>query len=300
MNIKPMLADLGNEHILKNKNYIFEIKLDGIRAICFKNSKLKFFSRNGIDITRQYPEFNFLKNIKAKNCVLDGEIVVYDEYGNPNFTLWQERKGLKSIPSSLLATYVVFDILSVNGKDLTKIPLRKRKDILEKTVKSAGNIQTSFCTENGLALWKVVKSRKLEGIIAKDANSLYEFGRRNDSWLKIKIFKAIDCIILGFTKEKRELTSLALGLYFKNSLIYSGKVGTGFDESTIKDLSNKLNRIRIKKSSIGDVPDDVFPVKPMLVAEVKYQEITKDKKLRAPVFLRLRHDKELKECVLEI
>ena len=299
MNIKPMLAVLGSEHILKNKNYIFEAKLDGIRAICIKeDKKLKFFSRNGIDITKQYPEFDFFKKIKTKNCVLDGEIVIYNKKGNPDFILWQERKGLKAIPSSLFATYVVFDILFINGKDLEKIPLRKRKGLLEKTVENNERIQTSFWTQNGQALWNVVKARKLEGIIAKDANSLYEPGRRSNSWLKIKIFKTIDCIILGFTKEKRELTSLALGLYFKNNLIYSGKVGTGFDESTIKSLANGLHRIKIKKSNIKGVPDEVFPVKPMFVAEVKYQEITKDKKLRAPVFLRLRHDKELKECVL--
>ena len=189
MSIKPMLADLGNEHILKNKNYIFEIKLDGIRAICFKNNnKLEFFSRNEIDITKQYPEFDFLKQIKAKNCVLDGEIVIYNKKGNPDFALWQKRKGLKSVPSSLLATYVAFDILSLDGNDLTKVPLRKRKDILEKTVNSARNIQTSFWTENGIALWKVIKKKKLEGIIAKGADSLYEAGRRSDSWIKIKIF----------------------------------------------------------------------------------------------------------------
>ena len=301
MNIRPMLSGLGNEHILKNTEYIFEAKLDGIRAICVKeDKKLKFLSRNGIDITKQYPEFDFSENIKAKDCVLDGEIVVYDRNGNPNFTLWQERKGFKSIPSSLLANYVVFDILSLEGKDLTKIPLRKRKEILEKTVETGSHIQTSFWTENGKALWNVIKARKLEGIIAKDSNSFYEPGRRSDSWRKIKIFKTIDCVVLGFTQEKRALTSLMLGLYFKGNLIFSGRVGTGYDENTMRELRSKLDKIRMEKSSADDFPSDAFPVKPMYVAEVKYQEITKDKKLRAPVFLKLRQDKEPKECVLEI
>ena len=298
--IKPMLAGLGNEHLLNNKNYIFEAKLDGIRAICVKeNSKLRFFSRNGIDITKQYPEFDFLKKIKAEECVLDGEIVIYDKNGNPNFTLWQERKSLNTIPSSLLATYVVFDILSADGKDLTRIPLTKRKGILEKTIENGNRIQTSFWTENGMALWDIVKKRKLEGVIAKGTNSFYTPGRRTDSWLKIKIFKTIDCVVLGFTQEKRALTSLMLGLYFMDKLIFCGRVGTGYDENTIKELRSKLDKIKIEKSSADEFPADAFAVKPAYVAEVKYQEITKDKKLRAPVFLRLRDDKKPEECVLE-
>lgn len=280
-----MLADIGNENFLDKKNFIFEPKLDGIRAICYKNGKLRFVSRNGIDITSKYPEFDFIKNIKAKKCILDGEIVVYDKKGNPSFHLWQQKnKG-----ENLLANYVVFDILEKDGKDLMNRKLHERRKILEKTVKNSERLQTIVYTKDGIKLWEIVKKRKLEGVIAKKDDSFYESGKRSGVWLKIKITKTTDCVILGYTVEKRALTSLALGAYDKGRLVFAGKVGTGFDETTIQKLKEKLKKIGIKKSKI-DLPEDVYPVKSKYVAVIKYQNITRDLKFRAPVFLRLKED----------
>lgn len=295
MSIKPMLAKEGEKNIINNDSYIFEPKLDGIRCICLKSKdKIKLLSRNGIDITKKYPEFDFQKNIKAKNCILDGEIVVFDKKGNPSFSLWQRRnKG-----EDFEATYVVFDILAKDDKELIQVPLVKRKAILEKTIKKSKTIQTSFYTKDGKALWKIIKKRRLEGIIAKNKESTYEPDKRSDSWLKIKITKTLDCVILGFTVEKRALTSLALGLYEKNKLIFVGKVGTGFDEDMIRDLRKKLEKIKVIKTDVVDIEDSIILVKPKFIAEIKYHELTPDKRLRAPVFLRLRQDKKLKDCVL--
>src|SRR3989344_4620540 len=127
--IKPMICKIGTLDLLDSKSHYFEPKLDGIRALCFKKTKLKFISRNGIDITNKYPEFNFFNNIEADECILDGEIVVYDEHGNPSFQLWSERDT-----ESFQATFVAFDILYMNGKSLLNEPLYVRKKILDKII----------------------------------------------------------------------------------------------------------------------------------------------------------------------
>ncbi len=287
-----MLAISGTEDLLDQPGYLYEPKLDGIRALCFKKKKLKFLSRNELNITTKYPEFNFLDNIKADECILDGEIVVYDKKGHPSFSLWMQREqeGLK-VP----ATYVAFDILYLNGKSLLHLPLQKRKKILEKVVKEGKHLQTAFYTINGRALWRQVKKRALEGVIAKKINSTYELNSRSSTWRKIKLSNDIDCVILGFTVEKRQLTSLALGLYVNGKLQFVGKVGTGFDEKAIVSLRKKLDKIKLK-NAIVETEKGVIPVKPVLVVQVAYQQITHHQKLRAPVFMRLRKDKKAKEC----
>ena len=141
-----MLASIGTQDLLDRKGYYFEAKLDGIRALCFKKNKLKFTSRNGINITSKYPEFMFFDYLDAKECILDGEILVYDENGHPSFNLWAQKNEGKG---DLEATYVVFDILYLNGKSLLNEPLYARKKILEKVVKEKDNLQTSFYTKKG-------------------------------------------------------------------------------------------------------------------------------------------------------
>ncbi len=291
--MKPMLATIGSEDLLDRKDYYFEVKLDGIRALCFKKKKLKFTSRNGITITDKYPEFNFFDNLDAEECILDGEIVVYDENGNPSFGLWMEReKG----NVDAVATYVAFDILYLDGKSLLHEPLYVRKKILDNVVKEGDHLQTSFYTKKGRELWDMVKKKSLEGVIAKKNDSSYEFDARSDSWRKIKITNDIDCVIIGYTAEKRQLSSLALGLYNNDTLEFVGKVGTGFDERTLADLRRQLDGITLDQSSI-ELEKGIIPVEPILVAQIKYLEMTRHNKLRAPVFVRLREDKDPQDCV---
>lgn len=292
MNIKPMLATSGNEDLLDRKDMYFEPKLDGIRALCYKKNKLKFTSRNGLVITDNYPEFDFFDNIDAEECILDGEIVVYDEHGIPSFQLWSEHKE-----NDKPATYVVFDILYYNGNSLLNEPLYKRKKIIDQIIKENDNLQISFYTKKGKELWKIIKEKKIEGIVAKKDDSSYEMGERSDSWKKIKFTHEIDCIILGYTAEKRALTSLALGLYKNGKLVYVGKVGTGFNEKIIFELKNKLEKIKLDEE-IVETEKGVIPVDPVLVCQVNYLLITDKGKLRAPVFIRLREDKDPKECVM--
>ncbi len=291
--MKPMLAVLGTEDLLDRKDYYFEPKLDGIRALCYKKTKLKFTSRNGIVITDKYPEFDFFKDLDAEECILDGEIVVYDEKGHPSFHLWGEKNKGLDIP----AVYVAFDILYYNGNSMLSEPLYIRKKVLDKIIKEGDHLQVSLYTKKGRELWKLIKDRKLEGVMAKKDDSSYELGARSDSWRKIKNTNDVDCVILGYTTEKRALSSLALGLYADKEIVYAGKVGTGFDEKMMAGLREKLDKIKLDKAII-ETESGVIPVRPELVAQIKYLEITKGGKLRAPVFICIRDDKDARECVM--
>lgn len=290
--MKPMLATPGTVDLLDRQDYYFEAKLDGYRALCFKKTRLKFTSRNGIIITHKYPEFDFFDDLEAEECILDGEIVVYNENGIPSFELLRNREE-----NGLTATYVAFDILYLNGNPLLSSPLYARKKILDKVVKESEHLQVSFYTKKGRELWNTAKKKSLEGVMAKKDDSSYELGERSDSWRKIKLSHDIDCVILGYTQEKRSLTSLALGLYDGDRLVFSGKVGTGFDEKTMAELKSKLDEIKVDKP-IVETEEGVIPVMPVLVALVNYFEVTKAGKLRAPVFIRLREDKDPLECVV--
>ena len=284
-----MLAATGTCKTLRSKAYIFEPKLDGYRALCEKREgTLRFLSRNKRDITLEFPELSFGDRIKA-DCTLDGEIVVYDENGNPSFALMQQRKHLRHPP-----TYVAFDILELRGRDLRRLPLSARKQLLAEAIDEGGNLQLMPSTENGEALWNVVAARGLEGVMAKKKEGVYVTGRSR-AWLKIKLEKTVDCVIVGYATKTREIASLALGLYDGASLTYIGQVGTGFRESFLDKLSKDL--VRANNNVV--LPANVRPVVPDKVCEVKYLEYTKDGRLRAPVFLRMRDDKSPRECTID-
>ncbi len=313
--IKPMLAELGEKKDLRKENFLFEPKIDGTRCICYKKGNIvKFLNRRNAWFEHRYPEIvKDIKKIKG-NFILDGEICVLDEKGIPNFYLLAEREHvddkirIKILSEEIPATYFVFDILNLNEKDLTKLPLIKRKKILEKTIKDFGNVKKIYYTKNGLKLWKVVKKMKLEGVMAKDENSPYS-NKRSSFWLKIKTLKTLDCIICGFTEgsgwREKYFGAFLCGVYYKNRLIYVGRVGTGLNEKGYRELSEKLKKLEIKKSPFDEFEEEpkilkkVHFVKPKLIAEVRFMNITKDLKMRAPSFLRLREDKNIRECILE-
>jgi bifunctional non-homologous end joining protein LigD len=287
MKYRPMLAILGGKENLIKKGFIYEPKLDGYRALCYKNKELNFISRNGNNLSKNYPELNFADKIKARTAVLDGEIIIYDENGNPNFQLLQNKAR-----NRLEATYVAFDILMKNGKDLTQLPLKKRKQVLSQTVKDDENIQKSFFIHDGKKLWKVIEKRNLEGVIAKKYNSQYKQTRSSD-WIKIKRIKTIDAVIIGYTSKKRHISSLLLGLYKDNTIIKIGKVGTGFNDKELRDFREKFEKIALKKEK------NTTYIQPIYVCETAYSEITSENILRQPSFVRLRPDKKARECTFK-
>ena len=306
---KPMLARTAGTEALETKGFLFEPKLDGTRAICYKSDggRLRFVNRRNADMTSRYSEFSFAKDIKAKTAVLDGEVVVYDANGNPSFTLLQRREqtsdktlvGIRSVEHP--ATYVVFDILEKDGKDLTGLALSQRKKILDETVPGGKSLQKMFYTRDGPGLWKEILKRKLEGVVAKDPESKYYPGVRAPVWLKIKYLKTIDCIIVGYTSEKRAISALALAAYVEGKLRYIGRsVGKGFTEDFLEELHHRLEKIETKEASVKYLGEkDIHWVRPELVCEVSFLMLTKDRIMRAPVFLRMREDKRPEDCILE-
>ncbi|MDI6825782.1 MAG: non-homologous end-joining DNA ligase [Candidatus Aenigmarchaeota archaeon] len=316
--IKPMLAKLGSREDLKRKDLIFEPKLDGTRALLFKkDNSIKIINRRNMDITYRYPELlETINNISANSATLDGEIIVLDKTGKrPDFYRLAEREHVDSklrieiLSKEMPATYVVFDILSVNNRDLTNLLLLERKKILKEVVSESTRINLCFFTENGEELFKVVKKQRLEGVMGKVKDSLYLIGKRSEYWLKIKSLKTLDCIICGYTVgtgwRQKYFGALILGCYYQNKLRYVGRVGTGLDEKGYAELTEKLQKLKTDKCPFKEKPElplDIIPVwvKPKLVCEVKFMNLSKNKIMRAPSFIRLREDKSLKDCLLEI
>lgn len=290
-----MLCALGDKHDLDHKNYIYEPKLDGIRVLCYVNSKgIQLITRNGIDITNQFPEFKFYKYIKASSCVLDGEIVAYNKKGYSDFNLLQNR-AVSGVP----ATFTAFDILEKNCQSLIHLPLLERKKILESTVKEGAGLELVVRSTDGRKLWKIAKKFHLEGVIAKKVDEQYYPGKRVNHWIKIKFTKELECVIIGFTQDKRRVSSLALGLYQRGKLYYIGKVGTGFSEQDVADLYKKFQTALAKKSyavNAQTAPKGIIWIRPKFVADIKYFQMTRDKRLRGPVYMHLRKDKQPREC----
>lgn len=289
--------------------------MDGTRALVYKEeNKIKIVNRRGIVLNYRYPELPVsTKNIKAESAVLDTEIVVFDSKGRPDFYLLSEREHVDSKLKVELraklhpATIVVFDILKLNSKDLTAEPLIKRKKILKGTVKESERIKLCYYTENGNALWKEIRRMGLEGVMAKKTDSPYLF-ERSRLWLKIKNYRTLDCIICGYTTgtgRRKEMGSVITGAYYKGELVYTGKLGTGFSAERIGLLLKRLERLKtkcpFKEEPELNLPQGRTPVwvKPEIVCEVKYMNLSKDRIMRTPSFLRLRGDKSPEECVLK-
>ena len=316
--IKPMLASPFDK-AFNNKDWVFEVKWDGVRAILFKQKKeIRIQSRNGNDITKKYPEIVNSARISLKNsdsAVIDGEIVVLNEQGRPDFNTHQHRINIQN-PNEIMAlsvkypsTYYVFDILYKEGKNVEGLTYMDRRHLLLETVKTSDALKISnYIEESGIEILRSSNELKLEGIVAKHKTSLYKEGVRSRDWLKIKNTKTQDCVIIGHTKGEGSRVnyfgSLVLAVYYPNEkkLKFAGHVGTGFDDETLDMIYS-----RIRNFEIDTVPVDKIPylnretkwLRPVLIAEVKFGEWTKDGILRAPVFLRLREDKNAEECIIE-
>jgi len=304
-----MLAKLGDISVFDSKDYIYEPKLDGTRAIVYIESQgIRMFNRRNVDIAWRYPEITEeLKKLSLKNSVIDGEIVVL-ENGIPNFYRLQEREHIysefkiKLLAKKLPAKIYIFDILAHNDKEVIFEPLLNRKELLESVIPKTSYIENCLFTEAGKTLYKLTREKNMEGIRAKRKNSLYHPGRRTDDWLKLKHFKTIDCIICGYTKgkgiRKETFGALILGAYYKDKLIYLGKVGTGWDERFARFLKSLLDKIKTD-TPLFDLKEEIVWTKTIYTCEVQYMELTEDFKLRAPSFKRLR-EKSPEECVIEV
>ena len=306
---RPMLAKVIDA-AFSNKDWIFEVKWDGFRAIAYVEQPFSLKSRNGKELKNSFPELLELTKL-ASNVVVDGEIIIMRD-GQPDFQSLLERGQAFSTveiqrqAGRAPAVYIVFDILEKDGSSLTQLPLMERKSILKDTLKEGANVLLcDFIEEKGEAYFKLALDKGLEGVVAKSMNGQYEEGLRTGSWLKIKKLKTCDVVIFGYTRgtNVREKTfgALLLGVYDKDGKpVYVGKVGTGFTQQTIGILLDKFEKIKIAvapfKPEAGDV---VTWLKPTLVCEVAYQVLTRDMRLRMARFKRLRDDKPPSECTLD-
>jgi bifunctional non-homologous end joining protein LigD len=312
--ITPMLASVCDQPF-DDPHWLFEIKWDGYRAVAFlEDGDVRLVSRNHNDLTAKFSELGGLATpVKAKNAILDGEIVVLDDEGRPSFSLMQQRTGFRShgrqsTPrGDLPILYYVFDVIYLEGYDLRQVRLEERKRVLREVVSDSDILRYSdHFAGNGKALFNVAKEKGLEGIIAKKANSSYE-ERRSRDWQKIKITQTIDCVIGGYTDPegaRQYFGSLMLGLYNqKKQLVHVGNAGTGFNYALLKEISQVLKNLESTGNPFTGPtePKKAHWVKPVRVAEVKFTEWTHETnggglKLRAPVFMSLREDKDPKDC----
>ncbi|MGA2185479.1 MAG: DNA ligase D [Bryobacteraceae bacterium] len=308
--ITPMLASLADRPPGGEK-WLYEIKWDGVRAVCFiEDGRLRILSRNGNRTEQQYPELTVLPHfVAAETAILDGEIAVLDDQGRSSFSLIQPRIGVTD-PNTIAhlarktpATLFLFDLLYLNGFDLRAVPLTERKRALEGILKPSERFRYSqqFAAK-GEEMLEAARQAGLEGVIAKLADSRYE-ERRSANWMKIKATNRQEFVVCGFTHgERAHFSSLVLGLYENGKLVHVGQVGTGFTDKSLAEIHGRLEPLVTKKSPFAKAPKvdrRITWVKPELVCEVKYLEFTPDGQLRAPVFLGLRFDKRPKESVRE-
>ena len=301
--IKPMLARL-HDAPFDDAAWIFEIKWDGYRAVAEVNKKEnRLYSRNGLSFSTDYPAV-FAELVKIKTgTVLDGEIVALDADGKPRFQLLQQYAHDPSVP----VCYYVFDCLQVNGKSIEDQPLTARKELLKKMLPPSDVIK--YCDHiagTGTEFFSAVKQQGLEGMIAKRADSIYTEGSRGHDWLKVKNVVMEEAVIAGYTQARggrKHFGALVLGTYEKGKLVYIGHTGTGFNDATLKDLYAKMQPLKTTSSPFGvkiAVNAPVTWVRPQLVCNLKYTEITDEGHRRHPVFMGLRLDKAAREVHPEI
>jgi bifunctional non-homologous end joining protein LigD len=297
-----MLATLVDEPF-DDDNWLFEIKWDGYRAIgSVINGKTELYSRNNISFKEKYfPVSEALKDLD-RNVVVDGEIVSLDEHG---FSRFQYLQNWQKDAQGELA-YYVFDLLWLDGYDLTALSLVDRKKILRQIIPESNVVRYSDHVErNGKSFYEIAKRQGLEGIIAKHKNSSYEFDSRSKNWLKIKTTAQQEAIICGFTAPRhgrQYFGALVLGVYENDKLVYAGHTGSGFTQKTLKETWDKLRPLITDRCPFSTKPKTNMPatwVKPKLICEVKFQEWTQDRIMRVPIFLGLRVDKKITEVKKE-
>jgi bifunctional non-homologous end joining protein LigD len=300
--IQPMLGTLVKEPF-DHPDWVFEVKWDGYRAVGeIREEGVSLYSRNLISLGKKFfPIVDALRKMRF-NAVLDGEIVVVDDQGRPNFHMLQHYQ--ESGSGHLI--YYVFDLLYFQGHDLTDLPLLRRKEILKRILPSTPKIRFSdHVRAEGVLFYNVAKERGLEGIIAKHSQSVYEAGRRSHHWLKVKTQLTQEAMIAGFTEpggSRKYFGALVLGVYEGNELVYIGHVGGGFTANQLKDIRGKLESLIQKECPFRVKPETNAPVtwvKPELVCEVALSGWTEDAIMRHPVFLRMREDKTASEVVRE-
>jgi len=320
--VEPMHCET-REGAFTRDDWLFELKLDGYRLIASKsNGEALLLTRNGNDYTNVFPEIaRAVKALPFDECIIDGEVVVCDAKGLPSFSRLQQRGRLSSpmdirrAAVELPATFYAFDLLAFEDFDVRPVPLLRRKELLKEVVPALGAVRyLDHIEREGEAFLEQVTAMGLEGIVAKKSDCPYRKGR-SPNWLKIKAEKTGDFVIVGFTKpngSRAHFGALQLADWVNGTLVYAGRVGTGFDDDDLNELHALLDPI-VRKDPLcagpvygpGSEPrtSEQIPetgttiwTEAVHVCEVQYREVTPDGLLRHATFKRLRTDKKAHEC----
>ena len=311
--IEPMKPKLLDEP--PPGDWVYELKFDGFRVIAVKNGeKVNLVSRNGNELAAKFPEVvEAVRALPVNDCVIDGEVVALDEQGRSSFQLLQglEMEGRKS-PTY----YYVFDLLQAEGKALTSQPLEYRKAMLQRVCEDAGDVirYSGEVGSDAEPLLAQVKQLGLEGLIGKQRGSVYEPDRRSGLWIKLKVLNAQEFVIGGYTPpggSRKHFGALLVGYYEGKKLLFAGKVGTGFNAKLLAALHKQFKAEERADCPFADLPSKqggqwvqgITPammrrctwVNPVFVCQLKFAEWTRDAKLRQPVFLGMREDKDARQ-----
>ena len=316
--LRPMLALSVTVPPPDHANWALEMKWDGVRALAFiERGKVRLMSRTERDITVAYPELAGLGNASAhKQLLLDGEVVVFGDDGWPEFEALQPRMHVTSAAQAKLlagqtpVTYLIFDVLQLDGRPLLDLPYSQRRELLDELALTGPNWQTPPWFPGGdfEAVRSVSREHGMEGLVAKRLDSRYTPGVRTDDWRKIKNVHTQDAVVTGYKPGQGNRTgqvgSLLIGVNDASGLIYAGHVGTGFTDETLRMLGGKLRPLRRPDSPFdGPVPPEYARpavwVEPRLVIRVAFDRWTKAGRMRAPVYKGLRDDIDPKDVVRE-
>jgi bifunctional non-homologous end joining protein LigD len=315
--VEPMKAKLA-AHPPKG-HWLYEIKFDGYRTLALKGgSQVRLLSRNEKDFGGKFPELmTALLSISARDAIIDGEIVALDPKGRSSFQLLQARELGQERPPLF---FYAFDLLQLDGEKLERLPLTERREKLSRLLRDASDPirYSDSLGEDASPLLKQAAKLGLEGLIGKRQDSLYESGKRSGAWVKLKLQQEQEFVIGGYTDPegtREHFGSLLVGVHQGRKLIYSGKVGTGFDRKLLGSLYAAFRKIARESCPFANLPEKRLGrwgqgvtatemkrchwVKPTLVCQVKFGEWTRDDRLRQPVFLGLREDKNASEVVRE-
>jgi bifunctional non-homologous end joining protein LigD len=315
--LRPMLATAGKLPV-RDEGWAYEMKWDGIRALAFaQDGAVRLLSRTARDVTFVYPELaGMAATLGVAQAVLDGEIVAFGDSEWPEFEAIQQRMNIGSaaqarvLAAQVPVSYLAFDLLWLDGKPLVDRPYSERRRLLDDLGLHGGNWQAppAFIGEAGADVQAVSREHSLEGIMAKRLQSRYEPGRRSQSWLKIKNLRRQEVVIGGWQPGEGGraggIGSLLVGVQDAQGLAYSGHVGTGFTQQTLRMLAAKLAPLGRETSPFATAvpPEDARYarwVEPVLVAEIAFSDWTRSGRLRAPSYKGLRDDKDPAEVVRE-